>query len=121
MNEWVYTKDRLPTREDADSRGWVLVPHPDGDNTMFCKFEELEPRHYAWKTPDAPPPKLEEWRVPTWDDLKNGPIEARFRNSPQHPWKFDTLIGISSKSLHRYANDSCGSWWKYCEIKVHHG
>lgn len=117
MNEWVYTKDRLPTREDADSRGWVLVPHPDGDNTIFCKFEELEPRHYAWKTPDAAPPKPEEWRPPTWDDLRNGPIEARFRDYSADEWVFDRLVGIRSVDSFGYVADRNGTCWQLCEIR----
>ena len=63
MNDWIPISERLPTREDADERGYVLWAHRDGAVGVWL-WDARETTAAAW----AP--------VPPYTPPKPGPTDA---------------------------------------------
>lgn len=134
MMEWVKTKNRLPTLEDSrrvltfngDTK-WTdqVLATTSGGEVRFVMFSYVRKgEHTAWcQIPDAYIPK-KVWRMPTLDDLKNGPILCRWGTlgicfkGGCDCWKDGMLYAIDVRpgNANRYFTD--GGWRSGCEIEV---
>jgi len=56
----------------------------------------------------------DDWRTPTAEDLKNGPIECEVRDFHDSVWEKRKLQRISLDANFPYRTASCG--WKFCRI-----
>jgi hypothetical protein len=59
-----------------------------------------------------------EWRTPTLEDLKNGPIKCQYRDSTAHDWHFGTLVYVLESDAPYLVIDRSNAYsqWYQCRI-----
>ena len=99
--------------EDLRKAKWYL-------DRMVALFDEVPAEASgASETPSDPPKR---YRVPTQEDLANGPIDCEVRDSDSEQWKSTRLIHVhlsgSFRFLCKSEHHESSLNWNQCRIKV---
>lgn len=98
----------------------VHVEYANRDDWPACRKIEAAPQ--ADHVPDV---KATIYRTPTQQDLANGPIRCRVRDSKESEWEILSLYAVLPERVEmRFVaigdDDSIATTWKYCEIPSDH-
>jgi NADH:ubiquinone oxidoreductase subunit len=124
MLNWIDKNERLPTRSDADTQGFVIGK--DHRGAICYHFENIKElaqcTHWiGFKQINEHVPIPKRWRTPTIHDLAKAgkPIPCRVRDTPTSSWHDVYLCAIDvslGKTDCREFFSDAGDWYYFCEI-----
>jgi hypothetical protein len=120
---WIDKNERLPTKADADNRGFVVGR--DHTGARCCHYTNARQcTHWIGMKQINECAKLpKRWRTPTIRDLAKAgkPIPCRMRDTTAQKWNTSELCAIDVQiaggdCCGRAFMGICGDWYYLCEI-----